>query len=106
MAVLTQESSFTLKLAACAALAISHVPADALPHQHWYSFEKMNENIFQKLGALVELFGGLLILPITLGVIFGLNMFWLGVYVISASLLDVLIGLKIQWAIYLNHQVH
>jgi hypothetical protein len=104
--VLSQNSPLEVKLLVCGGLALSHLPLDAIPHRHWYGFERLKFSRKDQLGALVELVGGLVVLPILLSVYCHLNFIWLMLYALSASALDCLVGLNIGWAKKINLVVH
>lgn len=88
-------------------MTVSHLIADAIPHRHLYGFEGLlNSNKLEKLGALVELGGGLVILPLIIGLTFHLNWLWLGSCVIAASFFDFLVAAKIAPIKWLNYLAH
>lgn len=106
VAIVSKEWSLPEKLVALAALAFSHLVFDAIPHLHWYSFVGLSKNPKQLLGAFVELFGGLIILPVVFVIVFGLDWFWLGAFVISASAFDFMVASKVSLIISINHRAH
>ena len=105
LAILVQESNPTVKLAAGIGLLISHPLLDCLPHRHW--FDQIKRGIKEIFGAIVEVFGGLIILPIGLLYFFHLHPVLLGLYIIAASGFDFLMVLMGQTIVSkINHRAH
>lgn len=110
--LLTKDAPIDIKLATCAGLALSHLVADAIPHCHWYDFKKILTSKKDLLGAIVELGGGMLVMPILFSIFFHLNIWWMMLYTLSASALDILVGFdaigtfKLAWASEINRIVH
>lgn len=88
------------------ALVASHLVLDIIPHKHWYDYKNIRGNWQNMLGATLEVGGGLMILPLALGLIFHLNLWWLATCVILASGLDILVGLNVGWAEKINDAIH
>lgn len=105
-AVLSQDSPPLVKVGVGAALLASHLVLDIFPHKHWYDYKNIRGNWKNMLGATLEVGGGLIILPLALGLIFNLNLWWLATCVILASGLDILVGLNVGWAKKINDEIH
>lgn len=113
-ALLAADASPTIKGLVLVGLVLSHIPADAIPHWHFYDFKVIRETGKGKLGALIELGGGLFILPILFWLLTGMGWGWLGwiaLCVFAASLFDFSVAfeqiIKIKLGIiWLNHKLH
>jgi len=103
VAILTPDASCGWKILILLVLALSHLPADALPHLHYYSFTELKKGL---LGALVELGGGLIVLPLAVLLLTHLEWWWLAACVLAASLFDFLVAAKIKLITHLNHRAH
>lgn len=103
VAVLTPDAIWPMKILILFGLAISHLPADAIPHLHFYSFAELRKGL---VGAFIELGGGLFILPLTVFLITRTEWRWLALCVIAASLFDFFVAAKIGAIVRLNHVAH
>lgn len=112
VAIPTDHVNWPIKAVVLIGLVISHIPADILPHKHFYEESKLKEMIG---GALLELTGGLIFLPILIWRWTHINFGWLMACVIAASLIDILIAagkfspviaVKVRGVIKLNHWAH
>ena len=107
VAVAYQDASPLTKTGVIVGLIVSHLIVDAIPHLHLYSFDDLlNSNKSSKLGALIELGGGLLVLPLIIGLVFNLNWLWLSCCVIAASFFDFLVAANIAPIKRLNIFAH
>lgn len=106
-AVAYQDAPSLTKTGVIVGLIVSHLIVDAIPHRHLYSFDDLpSSNKLSKLGALVELGGGLLVLTLIIGLVFNLDWLWLSCCVIAASLFDFLVAANIAPIKRLNIFAH
>lgn len=110
-AYLSASASPQVQLWVWICLVLSHIPSDAIPHWHAYDFKKMKRTGEGKLGALIELGGGMILLPVVFCLLTGLNPVWAGACVFAANMFDFGVGFeqvtKINFGIdWLNHKLH
>ncbi|MCL5406953.1 MAG: hypothetical protein M1429_00410 [Patescibacteria group bacterium] len=103
IALLTQNSATPEKVGILAALAISHLVTDAIPHDHYYDFAKFRQTW---LGAIIELGIGLVALPLIIWYVTSASIFWLFGCTLSASLFDFGVAAGIKVVKRINHFVH
>lgn len=61
VAVMTHDMPDTAKVVTLILLVVSHLPLDAIPHYHFYEFKRLRETW---KGAVVELGGGFVLIPL------------------------------------------
>ena len=91
------------KVLVVAILAVSHLVLDAIPHMHFYDYNRLKETL---PGAIFELGGGLIVLLASIWHLTNINSWWLVTCVASASLVDFLVAAKIRKIIRLNKIAH
>jgi len=107
VAIPTNEATLPVKVAVVTGLVLSHGLLDAIPHHHFYSFAGLKVNFAKNaLGAVVELGGGLLVLPYLFWHFTGVDPLWLATCVFAASLFDFLVATGNQLFDKLNHWFH
>ena len=103
VAIAAVNSDSSTKVLIIVALALSHVVADAIPHLHYYGFGRLKETW---LGAMFELGVGFLLLPAIVYHLTGINLVWLTLCILSASLVDFLVAANIKPVVRLNEVAH
>ena len=80
------------------------LPFDAIPHGHYYEFERLKKTW---PGAVFELLLGLFLLPAAIYLIKPeVSLIWLYACAFSASLFDIGVGLGIKSIKKINHLLH
>lgn len=103
VAIPTDSCSWPVKAITLVGLTLSHLPTDMFPHYHLYGFGKLKKNWF---GAILELGGGLIILPLVVWQLAHIDPWWLIACMVAASLFDFLVAAKIPVVVKLNHWAH
>ena len=103
VAIPTDSSAWPIKAITLVGLALSHIPADRLPHYHFYDFSHLKKTW---RGAVLELGGGLIVLPLIVWQLTHINPWWLMACVMAASLFDFMVATKIKVVIKMNHWAH
>lgn len=103
VALITQNATTPEKAGVLAALAVSHLVADAIPHGHYYSFAELRRTW---PGAIIELGLGLVVLPLIVWYLTSTSLVWLYGCAIAASLFDFAVAAGIGIIKQLNHLVH
>lgn len=85
VALVTQNVDSVEKAGVLAVLILSHLPTDAIPHGHYYSFERLRQTW---PGAVIELGIGLVGLPLLVWYLTSASILWLFGCVLAASLFD------------------
>lgn len=92
------------KVLVVAILAVSHLVLDAIPHMHFYDYNRLKETL---PGAIFELGGGLIVLLVSVFLcLTKISHLWLVSCVLSANLVDFLVAAKIRKIIRLNKIAH
>lgn len=97
------ENSITWKIIVLLCLLLSHAPMDAIVHWHWYKFSEIKKKPF---GAIVELGGGLILIPYLVWLTTGIDPVWLMLCVVAASGFDFLVATGIKVFYDFNHWLH
>jgi len=113
VALLVQDQPLAIKVAVGVALVLSHPFFDGIPHLHLYNAERLKEKEHQ-LGALIELGGGLIFIPLMMVWLCGINPWLILSYVAAASAFDALVVIekflvadaKKRWIKKINHLAH
>lgn len=102
-AILTVHSPLWVKIIVIIALILSHPLVDAIPHYHLYNFSRLPKRWPL---ALIELGTGLILIPLVVWMITGINPLWLGACVLASSAFDFMVAARIKPIHDLNHWFH
>lgn len=103
VAVATSNMTLEMKAIVFVLLVISHVPLDAIPHCHLYDFYNLRKTW---KGAIVELGGGFVIIPLLIWWYAEVGSMWLCGCVFAASFMDFAEALGIKPIARISHVAH
>ena len=108
------DQPLSVQVAVGIGLVVTHPLFDCIPHQHWFDAGKLRQ-WKHRLGGLVEVGGGAVVLPLVFLWAFGAQYLWLGAaYVIAANTFDAaVLAEKVlvenrdrRWIKRINHAAH
>ncbi len=103
VAVMTHDMPDTAKVVTLILLVVSHLPLDAIPHYHFYEFKRLRETW---KGAVVELGGGFVLIPLLVWIFSPVDPLYLALCVFAANAFDLLIVAGVDLVKRLNHRAH